>query len=271
MRLFQALSLDVTGGALAGGVFAVKFLQVKPNPWWWPVLALSVWAVYTADHLVDGYSQKSNAVIFRHRFHYRYRHFFTLAVGVAAIAAVALVWFFMDRHILLWGLLLGVGALVYLLLIAKVYKSGFYFHKEFFIGLFYVAGIWLAPVFWYGAPLTTVQMVTLLIFVLLVWAEGLLVSAFELQDDRAESMGSFATFYGVKSTRKFALGLLLVVLLSLGVLLFTRPALRTGFLLLMAMDGLLIGLTAFEKSFRKNRLYRFWGEFTFWLPFLLLF
>ncbi len=271
MCLFQVLSLDVVGGALAGGVFAVKFLQVKPNPWWWPVLALSVWAVYTADHLVDGFSQKNNAAIFRHRFHYRYRHFFIVALGVAAFVAVALVWIFMDRHILLWGMLLGVGALVYLLLIAGVHKSGFYFHKEFFISLFYVAGIWLAPVFWYGIRLSTVQMATLVIFVLLAWAEGLAMALFEQKADQADQMGSFSTYYGTSFTKVFSGTLLSVALTAALFLLWYFPALQTAYLVLSAMAVALLAVLLFSHYFQKGQRYRLMGEFSFWLPFLLLF
>ena len=63
LQLFQAFSLDVVIGALAVGLFAIKLLLVRPNPWWWLVLALSVWVVYTADHLIDGFQQKQNIIL----------------------------------------------------------------------------------------------------------------------------------------------------------------------------------------------------------------
>ena len=269
-RLFQVFSLDVVGGALAVGVFAANTLHVSPNPWWWPVLALSVWVIYTADHLIDGYAKKQNAVILRHRFHYRYRRFFLVSMAVAALAALVLVWHFMDHRILLWGMFLGLWALGYLLLILLVYKSGFYFHKEFFISLFYVAGIWLAPVIWHGKPLSYSQILTLGVFVLLAWAEGLVMTLFEQKDDRADHMGSFSTYYGASFTKLFSGVLLSVALLASVFLLWDVPDLRKEYAILTAMATVLLVLLLFDRFFQTGQRYRATGEFTFWLPFLLL-
>jgi hypothetical protein len=269
-RCFHALSLDVTGGALAVGLFAIRFLHVQANPWWWPVLALSVWVVYTADHLIDSYSQKQTVVIFRHRLHHRYRRFFVAAVGLAALTDVTVVWFFMNRQILLFGLLLALGALAYLLVVLAVQKSGFYFHKEFFVAFFYVAAIWLAPVIWYAKPLQWWHLFTMMVFGLLAWVEGLMMTVFERDADREEQTHSFSTYYGVHITRIFVLSLLGIAFLLSVYLLISFPGLYFEFGLLILMSLLLTLLLFFEHWFEKHGRYRLFGEFVFWLPFLLI-
>ncbi len=246
-------------------------MQVKPNPWWWPVLALSVWAVYTADHLLDGYAQKNDSVIFRHRFHYRHRYFFWTALGIVSLTAIVLVWHFLELKILFFGLLLGVAALAYLALVLLTQKSGYYFHKEFFISLFYVAGIWLAPLVWYRKAPGYGLLAVMVVVVILAWAEGLIMSVFEYGDDRRAQMQSFTTFYGVQVTRQVVSALLTLSFAGLTFLFIRQPAYRPETLILAVLEIILVSLLIFKSFFRQNHRYRFWGEFAFWLPFVLLF
>ncbi len=270
LQLFQAFSLDVVIGALAVGLFAIKFLLVQPNPWWWLVLALSVWVVYTADHLIDGFHQKRSATIFRHKLHYRFRIFFMTSLFMVSMLTLALVLVFLDTRVLLWGIVIGLGALVYLGFIVLGRKKDFYFQKEFFISLFYVGGIWLAPLVWYGKALSLTVILTMVIFVLLVWAEGLLTALYERESDKGDQMQSFCTFYGRQTTLRLVLLLLILsLLLSWGLLLFT-PSLKMEYIVLVIMTTVLIAIHRFPSFFHKNERYRTLGELTFWLPFLLL-
>lgn len=270
LQLFQSLSLDVVIGALAGGVFAVNTLTVKPDFWWWPVLALSVWVVYTSDHLIDGFNQKRAALIFRHRLHYRFRYFFIAALIIVSLLTLILVIVFLNSRVLLWGFVIGLGALIYLGFIILGRKKGFYFQKEFFISLFYVAGIWLAPLVWYGKALSLSTILTMVVFVLLVWAEGLLTALYERESDRGDHMQSFCTYYGAKATRRLVLVLLLLCMLFSLWLLFSIVSLRKEYILLVAMTASLMAIYRFPSFFHKNERYRTLGELTFWLPFLLL-
>ncbi len=270
LQLFQAFSLDVVIGALAVGLFAVKLLQVHPNPWWWLVLALSVWVVYTADHLIDGFQQKHAATIFRHRLHYRFRYFFMASLFIVSIFTLVLVLVFLDTRVLLWGIVIGPGALIYLGFIILGRKKGFYFYKEFFISMFYVIGIWLAPLVWNSKALSLTVILTMVIFVLLVWAEGLLTALYERESDKGDQMQSFCTFYGRQTTRRLVLILLILcVLFSLGLLLLAS-SLKMEYLVLVIMASVLIAIHRFPAFFQRNERYRTLGELTFWLPFLLL-
>ncbi len=266
-RMFQVLSLDVVGGALATGVLVVRMLQVKPQPVWWLVLALAVWVVYTTDHLIDGFALKQQATILRHRMHYRYRYLFMTGVLLASVASVLLVFFFMDRKILLWGLLLGTGAVLYLMVVLLFHQKGSYFHKEFFIALFYVTGISLAPVEWYGHMLSVFQWLTLTVLFLLAWAEGLLMAVYEQKEDAADNTASFSTYYGIRMTFKFSGWLVLLAFWVSFVLLWLHHGFQWGHFLLMCMAAVLSTLVFFPAFFVRNQRYRWLGEFTFWLPY----
>ncbi|MEM6805500.1 MAG: prenyltransferase, partial [Bacteroidota bacterium] len=69
-HLGRILSLDVVGGALASTYMAVIYLGVKMPHIFWFALALSVWVIYTADHLLDAYRLKEKAHTERHLFHH---------------------------------------------------------------------------------------------------------------------------------------------------------------------------------------------------------
>jgi len=208
--------------------------------------------------------------MFRHRIHYRYRYFFIAAVLLAAFATVAIVWFFMCRQIFMGGIALGMGALIYLILANFGRKKACYFQKEFFISLFYVAGIWLAPVIWYGKSLSFSSIVSMVILFLFAWAEGLMMAYFEQESDKGDKTQSFCTFYGPAVTRKLSGILIMAGMLLSFVFAFSTPALTEEFLLLAVISALLALLPLFPLFFLKNGRYRVLGEFSFSVPFVLL-
>ncbi len=271
LHIFQAFSLDVVAGALAIGVFAVKTLHIQPNPWWWVVLSLSVWTVYAGDHLLDGYHRKQASTMFRHRMHYRFRYYFMTALILAAFTAIFLVWLFMDIRILIGGIAMGAGVLIYLFVIYIGRKNNYYFQKEFFISLFYVAGIWLAPVIWHGMPLSIPLIASMIIIFLLAWAEGLSMAYFEQIFDRGDGTQSFCTFYGSALTRNLSGALLIAGMLLSLILIILVPLLKKEFILLIVLSATLMLLHVFPSYFQQKGRYRLLGEFIFWLPFVLLF
>ncbi len=269
-QLFQAFSLDVVVGSLAIGFFAVQLLHVHPNPWWWLVLALSVWVVYTGDHLLDGFQRKQAATMFRHRIHYRFRYLFMVVLLLAALSAVVLTRVFLDSRIFQGGLALGLAALVYLGLVYLARKRGFYFQKELVISLFYVAGIWLAPVIWQGSSFSYVLIAGVAILFLLAWAEGLIMACFEHEYDSVDKTHSFSTFYGLARTKKLSAVLLISALTFSLVVAFSKPVFQREFILLAVLSAFLILLLIFPSFFKQKGRYRLLGEFSFWLPFVLM-
>ena len=272
-RSLQLLSFDVVVGALAMGVFATKLLQVSPSNWWWLVLALSVWAIYTSDHLLDGFSRKGMAVIRRHRIHYLFRVPLLIALALSVAAAVALTFLFLNKTILIGGLLIGLFALLYLTLIRLGQQYRYYFHKEFFISLFYVTGIWLGPVSLHLPPLSPFHWLMLISMTLLVWYEGILVSTFEVEKDIKDGHNSFAVRFGRNKSNLF-LNLLFIVISILLLILFimvNRSINYFAVFIEVVMVSSLYPLFRFPDFFKKHEYYKTIGELIFWLPGLLYF
>ena len=272
-RSAQLLSLDVVLGAIATGAYAVKLLNVSPNYWWWPVLALSVWIVYTTDHLIDSFSRKNNALIHRHKLHYRYRHVFVVAVTVSSVVVLSLVWFFLDKKILTGGLIIGIGAIIYLVLVGEGNRKNFSFQKEFFISLFYTAGIWLAPLVWNSKPLSPSVYGIIFVFIILVWIEGLVVAIYECDMDTKDKQMSFVTKFGISTSSTFIKILFgLTFVSSLVLLLFTNSIQEFSAVVIeLFMAVALFSIYYFQNYFKHHELYKTLGEMIFWLPGILWF
>ena len=69
LRMFNMLSIDVAIGALFSGYFVKIILPFQIHWSYWCILPLSVWIVYTADHLVDALRLKKKSHTKRHLFH----------------------------------------------------------------------------------------------------------------------------------------------------------------------------------------------------------
>ncbi len=273
IRTLQTYSFDVVTGSLATGLFAVKWCDVRLPEAWWFVLAMAVWIIYTSDHIIDSYTKQGSALIYRHKVHFIFKNRLVFAGVFLSMATVALSILYLDRKTLLWGVVLGLVVILYLSGIAISRKKDKYFLKEFFIALIYVAGIWLSPLV-NAVNLPVFSTVALLsVFVLLVLAEGLIVSVYEVELDRGDNQQSFSTRFGTKK----ALNLSFVVLAAAFVIslyfvfYFGKSHKKYFFVSTLLMDILLAALLFFQKYFKNGRRYRILGETVFWLPALIAF
>ena len=71
-RILNTLSLDVSIGAVISAMFFAEVLQVKILPYGLATLALTVWIIYTIDHLRDARAIGTKASTARHLFHQHY-------------------------------------------------------------------------------------------------------------------------------------------------------------------------------------------------------
>jgi len=257
------------------GIFACKVLDVELNFWWIVILALAVWVMYSADHLLDAWQGKTYATIKRHRFHYQYRHIILPIWFIAATSCIVLSFTKLERDILFIGILLGIAILIYFGAIYFANKNKpLFLQKELFIAMIYITGIWLAPLVWYGEnPNGTIWML-IANLVLLAWSEGIIISWFEFDKDTIDQHTSFSILFGKKSSRKFIYLLLTIVFLFSvsGILLNSDSSLfRMAFTIELTMGIVLTLLISFPNIFNKNELYRYIGETSFMLPGLMLF
>ena len=272
--LYQVLSLDVVLGALAVGLFAIRVLNVTPQPVWWIILPLAVWSVYTLDHILDGIALKGQSTIFRHSFHYKNRKVLIPFVFAAAITSILLSLLYMEKPIIISGIILSVFVIIYFILVYFQEKLRIkYIHKEVFIAFVYVTGILLAPVVWYNEPLIYQHFLLFGILMLLVWTESVIISYYDFKEDKNDQLNSFTTTYGPERTRTIVISvqLILAVILFLSLLVCDVKVLLGAVIIESFMNFILLVIIYFHETFAKNNLFRWIGETVFMLPVLILF
>ncbi|MCF6170500.1 MAG: hypothetical protein L3J66_05920 [Bacteroidales bacterium] len=270
----QLLSLDVVAGAMAVGYFAIRLLHPVANPFWWFILPFAVWSFYTLDHLFDGFRLKGEAQIKRHRFHYENRRVlgsFSVFFGLTAFV-FSLV--FLEKQIIRAGLVAGSLVLLYFLVLSRSgSKNNFLFQKELMIALVYVSGIWLAPLVWYGHLPETVLVLIIFVLFLLAWAEGIMASRFDYENDVHDGHSSFTVLFGKRFTRQFLiiLHILIFLLIKLSVFFISTKLQFAALIILAIMNLSLLIITLYPDWFQKYERYRIAGESVFLLPVLIAF
>src|SRR5882724_140090 len=130
-RLLNILSIDVTAGAVISASFFACIFDVTVLPYGLISLGLTVWIIYTTDHLIDARKVKQLASTERHRFHQQ--HFkLLLSLLIIAVAADAVQLIFIRKVVLIEGLVLASIVGVYFAL-----QRYLRFLKEIFGALLY--------------------------------------------------------------------------------------------------------------------------------------
>src|SRR6478609_3442791 len=136
-RYCNYLSLDVACGAMVCASFFSRILHVQLRQYGLASLGLTVWIIYTADHLMDARKLVREASSQRHRFHQQnFRAL--LVVLVIAILVDLFVIIFVRKPILNWGIGLATVVLLYLF-----FQRRLIIFKELVVSLLYSAGILL--------------------------------------------------------------------------------------------------------------------------------
>ncbi len=272
-QIFNILSIDVVIGALAGGVMAVKLLHVNPGIVWWIVLPLSVWIVYTLDHLIDGVKLKDNSHPVRHFFHYYYVKQIIIAILILSIANIILILFFLENKIIEFGLIAGMATLLYLFI---VYFSGkkksYLLQKEFFVALIYTIGIWGGPVALTSYNIIMPEILIIASFFLTVFAAILIFSVFEVKHDRFDNHNTFAVNFGIYKTANLIYFLMAAVfIICIGIIVIaSNPLYAMASKVMMIMSLLLLIILNSAEHLKRNNIYKSIIEMIFWIPGLFL-
>jgi hypothetical protein len=141
--LARSLSLDVVAGGVSGGALAVWATGARMPRAWWGILALSIWTIYTVDHLLDARRLGGRLQDHRYRFYRAHARGLTamaLLAGLLSLVA-ALTW--LPEGVLLGGCTLGVLTATHLA--GAQLRCRRWIPKEVFVALIYTAGIWIGP------------------------------------------------------------------------------------------------------------------------------
>jgi len=268
------LCVDVVVGALCSGAFATQILDVKLSWPYWVVLSLSVWIIYTLDHLVDAYRLKTRAHTQRHLFVYRY---FKVIVWLTALLLAIdffLVLYYLDKEILFFGIGAGLFAVLYFAALqAAGSRKLVLLQKELIVALLYSVGIWGVPLLNIEFYLHSGEMLTLVGFLFLTIANILVLSLYEHAQDKLDGHQTFAVAWGKPRSKQAVFMFCGFIFLISGVLMVfgyeQKLKIAAGLFLLMA--GTTVMLVRFPDSFRKNQVYRYLTEGIFWFPGLIVF
>lgn len=266
----RLLSLDIVVGAVAGGRLVAYLLQLDRPLWsWYLLLGLSVWLVYTLDHLLDGRRLKENASTPRHQFHHRY--FIPIAVvwAVLAMVCLALAFTLLDQEGIVFGLGLGAMVLVHLLIVKLVgEKTSPLLIKEGGVALIYVAGIWGLPMIWERDHISYIQVIVMIQYFLLALSNLLEFSIFEHQVDEKDGQTSFVRAVGPNlSVRITYLLLAATVSLSLFLTLQVKDKHMVAVQIVIMVMAFLLGLVLSRRDFFvKEERYRAFADGVFILP-----
>jgi 4-hydroxybenzoate polyprenyltransferase len=264
-RIYQrvsVLSLDVSLGAVVSALFFARLLNEKLLIQGLLVLGVTVWLIYTADHLLDGWRVKQIAASNRHRFHQK--HFRPLlgvliVLGLIDLYLVLLV----RRPILVSGLYFSLAVLVYLL-----FSKWLIYLKEFTASLLYTAGVLLPSWSMHQTALTAEQWIVTLQFGIVVFINLVLFAWMSLEQDQRDSQESLATLLGKRITRYFLFFLFGLALILF--IIFYQRSFQDQSLILIAMTLVLLLIFLQPRFFQKEDRFRWVGDSIFFLPLMVL-
>ena len=182
---------------------------------------------------------------------------------------------FLDNEIIIFGIGLGIFVSVYLLLIQiKGSEKTFWLQKELIVAMVYTSGIWGTPVLFSMQVIGLPEIMLIVSFFLIVWADILIIALFEIKNDQQDGFTSLPVIMGKKMSTWLIRTLLFIsIFILLFIFLFQNTNIRiiSASIILLIMSLTLLISLKFENSLKKNERYRILAESVFFLPVIMLF
>jgi hypothetical protein len=266
-QLYKSLSLDIAFGAVGMMWFVGQLLESNFSANYYLLMFLSVWIIYTSDHLLDAEHIKNEAISHRHRLHQRYSGILLLLVFVAIGCALAIlpagfIDFIRSKAIFFIALVLS-----YFIGINLFYQY-FKFIKEIFASLLYAGGIVLVPFHFMQQPVTALALVIFIAIFLLALSNLLLFSLLDYEDDLANKQKNISHIIGKIPTKKLIYRLNTIsILFSVGSMCALKePKLSFYALLALILSVIAIRVTQCKSPDNTKLL----ADGIFLLPYLLI-
>jgi 4-hydroxybenzoate polyprenyltransferase len=256
-QYINILSLDVVAGSLISALFFSRLLDVHPDATVFVSLALTVWVIYTVDHLRDAHNIVWPASTDRHRFHQVHFRPVVILVMVAIVVDVVVI-FLLPSNVIKFGFVLGCMVLIYL--VCQRYLK---FLKEVFVACLYTAGIVLPSLSVADSHLLPEHYLIIVKFVITALMNLLLFSLFDLEVDRDQQQHSFVTWFGANATY-YSIIMLGVVNIFTGLRLWSFDRNVAG--IFIAMNAVLLMVLFLKRKLVKNNYYRMAGDAVFLIP-----
>ncbi|TGK06481.1 prenyltransferase [Leptospira fletcheri] len=265
----HVLSLDICLGVSGSGAYAATVTGAKMKWAWWLLLPLSVWVVYTVDHLLDGWRIGTDSVNPRHSFHHKHAKILMFFAGSGIVVCGAVSFLFLREIVFIGGLVLAFAALGHLLLAAW---GGIRMGKEFSVAFIYTLGVWFGPIAVVGFRSWTVVLLLSLFFGGTV-LNLIMNSLMEAELDEKEGQSYLLRIFSREKVRDWVLrfsllGTLSSVLLAGWTKRFEPKESAVACLFAAALCAVPGIILRFSEFFSGSQRYRLLGEGIYVLGFL---
>jgi 4-hydroxybenzoate polyprenyltransferase len=272
-RILHYLSIDIVLGALASSCFAARLFATDPGWVWWITLALTVWLLYTGDHMLDAWKHRKKIERDLHYFMMKNRKSLVWSMGVIAVVDLLLIFNLLDQELMKYALFLSGLVLVF-------YAMRHVFRKnrilripgEFFILLLYMAGTWLGPVLASEITLEAGHSLVALIFAGVLLMNLGVITLYDMNLDKRMGIASMAQLLGIKRSKNLvlvtAIAIYLISLLQFMV--FEMDRFFHFALILAGMTTILLLILYYPSRFRKKDYFRLAADAVLFMGFLAL-
>lgn len=272
-RYFHFLSLDIVLGALASSCFAARLFHVDPGWVWWITLALSVWILYTGDHMLDAWRNRKKIERELHYFMMKNRRSLIWSIGMVSVVNMLLIFNLMDQELMKFALFLA-GLVLLFYAMRHVLRSNriFKIPGEFFVMFLYMAGTWLGPAVAMGSGFEAGHGMIALIFAGVLLMNLGVISLYDIKLDSRLGIASMANLLGTKRTKFLLLSTAsaIYILALLQFLIFDMDRFFQFALILAGMTTILILVLYYPSRFRKNDYFRLAADAVLYMGFLSL-
>jgi 4-hydroxybenzoate polyprenyltransferase len=261
-RLLNILSIDVALGAVCSAAWFANYFEVELRIYALICLGLTVWIIYSADHLLDAIQVKGEASTRRHRFHQEHFKGLLIVLGIASMIDFILL-FFLRAQVLYAGIFLICVVMVYLLL-----SRWLTYLKEIAVAGLYCGGVLLPALSLKESGIALTELFVMLCFFLTALINVIMFAWFDHELDIRDGHNSFSTKFG----KDFAKNVLIMLFTLQVIFLVMLLVVKSFFPLIIfgTMNGILYLLFIRSSEFSKAEYYRLLGDAVFLIPALFL-
>lgn len=244
--------------------FFARIFHVHLRPYGLASLGVTVWIIYTLDHLLDARKVKHVAASQRHRFHQQHFNKLVVLVVVAVIVDFLLI-LLIRRPILNWGIGLSLIVILYLAFQQRL-KS----YKELVVSFLYSAGVLLPALSLTDIQFSIAEILLMVSFMLTALINLIVFSRYDFKRDIRDQHFSVVTHFGLRRTNRILIALFVIHVISLCFLILNSIYVHEAFVL-MAMNIVLFVIFQFPSNFSADDHYRLIGDAVFLFPLVYFF
>lgn len=240
--------------------------------WTLVALGVSVFIIYTVDHIIDGYKWKEKSYALRHLLHYKYASKLIVILLFLGCFEVFLLIYKLPTPSIQFGVIVSCMVLIYLIL--HYVKAGIFnrtlIGKEMVISLVVSACFVYLPRFHAEFSIAVSDLLFFVMAVMLNFGNLMLFSMYDLEIDQKAEFKAHRSQNTKKHLKLISLVALLISAVLM-ILLYWNYMLNTfGFLVLAFMVITLLITWRYQFFFEKNERYRLAGDLIYVYPIIYL-